>query len=464
MVKYCFKPCNIDEQNNMIPRKIEDQFQPELLKIQLIHLLDMSHSLVQLADKFNWIKVDEICSAKFCKNNGRPALASRLVVGLLLLKQMNDLSDEDVCAKFIENPYFQYFCGNKYFEHKIGLTSESLTHWRKRLGNEIFQQILVETICLGLAEEVISPKELSEVISDTTVQEKNITYPTDGKLLCKALEQVVELGLSCGIKFRQTYKRTAPKLRNSVARLLHSRKGAQAKKALKQLRTLLGRVIRESERQFEKLNGVSAKTLQQFKDKVAIAKRVFEQKRESKDKVYSLHEPEVSCIAKGKAHKKYEFGGKVGIVTTIKNSFILAVDSFKGNPYDGKTLTGLLVMTEANTGKNIKTVLLDKGYRGCKKEHPEIKIMLSGDRNLTPANKKKLNQRSKIEPTIGLMKSKCRMDLNRLKGSVGDKLNATLAAIAYNLRMILRVIFYIIIYFLFLQDNQRNYQLAKSNW
>lgn len=448
----------------MKPRKIEDKFQPELLKIQLIHLLDMRHSLVQLADKFNWDKIDELCGAKFCKNNGRTALPSRMVVGLLLLKQMNDLSDEEVCAKFIENPYFQYFCGNKYFEHKIDLTSESLTNWRKRLGNEIFQQILVETIALGLAEEVISPKELSEVISDTTVQEKNITYPTDGKLLCKALEQVVELGLACGVKFRQTYKRTAPRLKNNAARLSHARKPAQAKRETKRLRTLLGRVIRESERQIENLKDVSQSLLQQFKDKVAIAKQVFEQKRDSKDKIYSMHEPEVSCIAKGKAHKKYEFGSKVGIVSTIKNSFILAVDSFIGNPYDGKTLSNLLIQTELNTGENITTVVLDKGYRGCKKAHPEIKIMLSGDRNLSPSEKNKLKQRSKIEPTIGLMKSKCRMDLNRLKGSIGDKLNATLAAVAYNLRMILRVIFYFIIYYLFLQNIQRNYQLVKTNW
>lgn len=450
--------------NSMKPRKTEDQFQPELLKIQLIHLVDMNHSLIQLADKFNWTKIDELCGEKFCKDNGRPALPSRMVVGLLLLKQMNDLSDEEVCAKFIENPYFQYFCGNRYFEHKIDLTSESLTNWRKRLGNEIFDQILVETISLGLAEEVISPKELSEVISDTTVQEKNITYPTDGKLLCKALEQIVELGLSCGIKFRQTYKRTAPRLRNNAARLSHARKPAQAKREVKRLRTLLGRVIRESERQLEQLKTAPQNILQKLKDKLTVAKKVFEQKRDSKDKIYSMHEPEVSCIAKGKVRKKYEFGSKVGIVSTIKNSFILAVDSFSGNPYDGKTLSELLSKTESNTGEAIKTVVLDKGYRGCKKEHPEIKIMLSGDRKLTPADKKKLNQRSKIEPTIGLMKSKCRMDLNRLKGSIGDKLNATLAAIAYNLRMILRVIFYFIIYCLFLQRNRRNYQLEKANW
>ena len=155
---------------------------------------------------------------------------------------------------------------------------------------------------------------------------------------------------------------------------------------------MLGRVIRKSERQIESLKSVSQNFLQEFKDKVALAKQVFEQKRDSKDKIYSMHEPEVSCIAKGKAHKKYEFGSKVGIVSTIKSSFILAVDSFSGNPYDGKTLSDLLIQTELNTGENITTVVLDKGYRGCKKAHPEIKVMLSGDRNLSPSEKKKLKQ------------------------------------------------------------------------
>lgn len=448
----------------MKPRKLEDRFQPELLKIQLVHLLDMKHSLVQLADKFNWARIDDLCGAKFCNNNGRTALPSRLVVGLLLLKQLNDLSDEEICAKFIENPYFQYFCGNTYFEHRIGLTSESLTNWRKRLGSELFQQILVETIHLGLSEEVISPKELSEVISDTTVQEKNITFPTDGKLLCKALEQVVDLGIACGVTFRQTYKRIAPKLKNRIAKLMHSRKLAQANREIKHLRVLLGRVIRDSERQIDTFNNPEQKLLQQFKDKIVVAKKILNQKRDSKNKIYSLHELDVSCIAKGKAHKKYEFGNKVGIITTTKNSFILAVDSFSGNPYDGKTLHGLLVQTELNTKQNITSVVLDKGYRGCKRAHPEINIMLSGDRNLTASERHKLNQRSKIEPTIGLMKSKCRMDLNRLKGLAGDKINATLAAIAYNLRMILRVIFYLILHYLFLQNTQINYQLVKTNW
>ena len=433
----------------MKPAKISKEYQQDLLKTQLVDLIDMSHSLVQLADKFNWLRIDELCAAKFCEDNGRPGLSSRLVIGLLLLKQMNGLSDEEVCSKFIENPYYQYFCGNRHFEHQLAMTSESLTQWRKRLGDKVFQQILVETINLGLAEEVIDPKELSEVISDTTVQEKNISYPTDGKLLCRAIEHLVRAGKAIGIKFRQTYHKLAPQLRNKVARLLHARKPGQAKKHLKTLRTLLGRVTRDVERKSNALANQSGSAFEALQSKLKLATKIFEQKRDSKDKVYSLHEPDTSCIAKGKAHKKYEYGSKVGLISTMKSSFIIAIEAFQGNPYDGKTLPSLLLQAESNTGIKVETMVLDKGFRGCKKTNPEIKVMLSGDRNLTPEEKEQLNQRSKIEATIGLSKSKCGLGRNFLKGVAGDKLNATLSAIAYNLKMILRVIFYLIIGCLF---------------
>ena len=216
------------------------------------------------------------------------------------------------------------------------------------------------------------------MISDTTVQEKNITFPTDSKLLCRSIEHIVNLGLSSGLKFRQTYKRKAPRLKLKASRYAHARKPGLAKKCTKQLRTLLGRVIREVERQIDCPNALSPMVFKKLKSKVSLARRVWEQNRESKDKVYSMHEPEVSCIAKGKAHKKYEFGSKVGIVSTIRNSFIVAIESFKGNPYDGKTLSSLFNTAEQNTRSKIKTAVLDKGYRGSKAEFPEIKIMISG--------------------------------------------------------------------------------------
>lgn len=429
--------------NIMPPKKKSKQYQSQLFKIELIDLVDPEHELVILANKFNWTKIDEICCTYFCNDNGRVGHSSRLVIGLLLLKQLHNLSDLEVCQQFVQNPYYQYLCGFSHFEHKLKFNPSSLTKWRNRLGEEVFAKILSQTVEMALEEEIISPKECSEVVSDTTVQEKNITYPTDGKLLCRAVEHLVKIGAVSQVKFRQTYTRTAVKLRNKAARLLHSRKPVQAAACIKQLRSRLGRLIRDIERQLSKLT-ISDIAHKKLLQKLSLAKRIYEQRRDSSNKVYSLHEPDVSCIAKGKIHKKYEFGCKVGIVSTLKNSFILAAKSFQNNPYDGHTLKPLLEIAEANTKVTTKTIVLDDGYKGCKRQFPEKTVMLTRDRNLSKSMKKKLKKRSKVEPVIGLAKAKCGLARNKLKGIAGDAINALLAAIAYNLRIILRVIFYLL--------------------
>lgn len=275
------------------------------------------------------------------------------------------------------------------------------------------------------------------------MQEKNITYPTDGKLLCRAVEHLVKIGVSSQVKFRQTYTRTAVKLRNKAARLLHGRKPVQAAACIKQLRSRLGRLIRDIERQLPKLT-ISEIAHKKLLQKLALAKRIYEQRRDSNNKVYSLHEPDVSCIAKGKIHKKYEFGCKVGIVSTLKNSFILAAKAFQNNPYDGNTLKPLIEIAEANTKVITKTIVLDDGYKGCKRQLPDKTVMLTRDRNLSKAMKKKLKKRSKVEPVIGLAKAKCGLARNKLKGIAGDAINGLLSAIAYNLRIIMKVIFYLL--------------------
>ncbi len=429
--------------NIMPPKKKSNKYQSQLFKIELIDLVDPEHELVILANKFNWNKIDEICSAYFCNDNGRIGHSSRLVIGLLLLKQLHSLSDLEVCQQFVQNPYYQYLCGFSHFEHKLKFNPSSLTKWRNRLGEEVFAKILSQTVEMALEDDIISPKECSEVVSDTTVQEKNITYPTDGKLLCRAVEHLVKVGIASQVKFRQTYTRTAVKLRNKAARLSHGRKPMQAAACIKQLRSRLGRIIRDIERQLPKLT-INDSEHKRLLQKLAIAKRIYEQRRDSSNKVYSIHEPDVSCIAKGKIHKKYEFGCKVGIVSTLKNSFIIAAKAFQNNPYDGHTLKPLIEIAEANTNVTTKTIVLDDGYKGCKRQFPEKNVMLTRDRNLSKAMKKKLKKRSKVEPVIGLAKAKCGLARNKLKGITGDAINALLSAIAYNLRIILRVIFYLL--------------------
>ena len=431
----------------MLPKQQQKSPLKDMFKIDLRDLINMDHSLVSLSNLIDWQEIDTICS-EFFNGKGRSALPSRLAVGLLLLKQLDGLSDEEVCKKYVENPYYQYFCGNQYFTHELPLDSSSLTIWRNRIGSNTLEKVLGMTIAIGLEKKIVSKKDLGEVIVDTTVQEKAITFPTDSKLLQKSISNITKLGKDLGICYRQSYIRTAKRLCTTAMRAAHSRKFNLMKSCNSKLKIRLGRVIRESQRNLEELILTSKlPELKHFKlqEQLNLGIRLLQQNVKSENKLYSLHEAEVSCIAKGKVHKKYEFGSKVGIVSTIKNNFIVGVKSFTGNPYDGKTLAPLVQITEHKTNVAIKTILVDKGFRGVKRQFPDKVIMMSGQKNLTQAQRDKLDKRSKIEPLIGIMKSKCGLGYNRLKGISGDKINLLLSAIASNLRIILKIIFLLIL-------------------
>lgn len=432
----------------MLPKKQAKVPQSDIFKIELIDLINMEHELVVLSQMIKWDEIEQIC-CQFFNEKGRAALPSRLTVGLLLLKQLDGLSDDEVCKKYVENPYYQYFCGSQYYVHKIPLDSSSLTIWRKRIGSETLEKILGMTIEMALQAKIISKKDLGEVITDTTVQEKAITFPTDSKLLLKSINNITKLGKNLGISYRQSYSRVARKLSTKAMRAAHGKRYNLMRSCNSKLKNRLGRIVRETER---KLVGLDTATLTAKKSLMAklneqllLGQRLLVQTQQSENKVYSLHEPDVSCIAKGKVHKKYEFGSKVGLISTIKNSFIIAVKSFTGNPYDGKTLPPLVEIAENKTNVPIKTILVDKGYRGVKRQFPDKVILMSGQKNLSLSQNKKLDKRSKIEPLIGLMKAKCGLGYNRLKGIKGDKVNLLLSSIAYNLRIILRVIFLLIL-------------------
>lgn len=216
-------------------------------------------------------------------------------------------------------------------------------------------------------------------------------------------------------------------------RYAHARQMKRANRERKSIRTYLGRVIRDIKR---KIPNPDAE-LQQL---LEMAQRVYEQKRNDKNKLYSLWAPEVECISKGKAHKKYEYGCKVAIATTSKNSWVVSVTAIHGNPYDGHTLSQSIDIAEKSTGVRAKCAFVDKGYKG-KDNHPDdVDVYLTGRRGLKGVLKKLLRARSAIEPVIGHMKNEHGMDKNRLHGIEGDKINAILSATAFNVRKILKLL------------------------
>ena len=289
----------------MKPKKSDTQ--GRIFETPLDQIINMEHPLVHLAGQFNWASLEEAFGKLYVPHLGRPGLPTRLMVGLHYLKYAYDHSDESAVATFLENPYWQYFCGLEYFAHDLPLDPSSMTRWRKRLNKNDSEALLKETIQTALRMEAMKPKEVNHVNVDTTVQEKAVAYPTDARNYNKGRKLLVKIAKKRGIELRQSYARVGEELQRKQACYAHARQMKRSSKATKQLRNYLGRVIREIERNSEKLTKRENEILE-------LVKRLHEQKREDKKKVYSLHAPEVECIVKGKAHKKYEFGCKASLV------------------------------------------------------------------------------------------------------------------------------------------------------
>lgn len=399
----------------------------------------MSHELVRLADNIDWEEFCEKFGKNFHDRRGRPALPTRLMVGLTYLKYLYDLSDEDIVKRFISDPYVQYFCGFEYFQHDAPCDSSSLTRWRKRLGEEGAEKLLTETLAVAHKLGLITLHDCERVIVDTTVQEKNVTYPTDSKLINKARENLVKLAKERNISLRQSYMFKGKHEAHKCSRYLHAKQFKRARRSIKKQKTYLGRVIRDIKRKCESPD-------EKLKAALEVAKKIYWQERSTKNKIYSIHEPHVECISKGKARTPYEFGNKVSFTVTAKNPWIIGAKSFFGNPFDGSTLKAAIAQTEKLTGKVVKEIYLDKGYKG-KVHHPEGKMtLISGRKSLRPVLQKLLKRRSSIEPVIGHSKSDHRMGVNLLKGKLGDQMNPIFAASAFNLRKILRSFFLFIFY------------------
>ena len=409
--------------------------QDDLLRARLIEMIDMRHELVKLEPLIDWDIFEREWAGFFPSHTGRPATLPRLVAGILYLQHAFALSDEAVVARWAENPYWQHFCGETFFQHRPPLDPSSLTRWRKRIGEEGVEWMLTQTIEAGKRAGMVKGNDLKRITIDTTVMEKNITHPTDAKLYETARRKLVGLAREAGIGLRQNYNRLAPRLAGQVGRYAHARQFKRMRKALRKLKGYTGRVLRDIERQLGKVPEGPLKA--RLVEMVALVNRLLAQKPKDSKKLYSLHEPAVDCISKGKAHKRYEFGTKVSVATTNRGGFVVGMRALPGNPYDGHTLSEALEQVEILTDQRPEMAFVDRGYRGHGIEN--VKVFISGARRgVTRTIAKLLRRRSAIEPMIGHMKNDGRLTRCPLKGTEGDALFAVLCGCGHNIRMILR--------------------------
>jgi IS5 family transposase len=414
--------------------------QCELFGAQLSELLNPKHPLYVLAERIDWSQFDAAIDACYAEDIGRPGVNTRLMVGLVYLKHAFDESDESLVARWVENPYWQFFCGCRYMQHELPIDPSSLSKWRKRVGAERLEKLLKATIHAALAMKALRPQELQKVNVDTTVQEKAIAFPTDARLYHKARCVLVREAQRVGLELRQSYRRVGKRALQKQGRYAHAQQLKRARREPRKLRTYLGRVIRDLQR---KAAGSGRELDQRLSQYLERAIRIYGQQRADKHKLYSMQAPEVECISKGKEHKKYEFGCKVSVVTTSQRGWVVGIEALHGNPYDGHTLKTAHAQVAKLTGVTPAEIFVDKGYRG-KEHHPEnVAVYISG-RKLSGRLKRLLRRRSAIEPVIGHLKQDHRMKRNYLQGKNGDCINALLVGCGFNLRKLLRVFFCLI--------------------
>jgi len=420
----------------MRPKQHETTGSGDLFRARLDQIINLKHELVQLAGKIDWQWIDgEI--APLYSDQGRPGIATRFVIGLLLLKHIYGLSDEGVCERWVHDPYFQYFTGEEFFQHEFPHERSDLSHWRKRLGDRL-ELLLAESLRVAHQSGALRTKDLARVTVDTTVQPKNITFPTDAKLLHAAIKGLNRLARKHGVRLRQSYLRIAKNAAMMAGRYAHAKQFNRHRRQLRILRTRLGRIVRDIGRKI-----AGQPTLEgAFQWPLARANQIrSQQQRQRGWKLYSFHAPEVECIGKGKASAPYEFGVKVSVVTTNARApggqFVLHTKALPGNPYDGHTLRAAIEGTERLTGREIERAYVDKGYRGHDAANPH-RVFISGQkRGVFGAIKRELRRRSAIEPVIGHMKAEGHLGRCHLKGTAGDAANAILTAVGHNLRLVL---------------------------
>ena len=411
--------------------KLPEKGQRDLFRPMLKDFIDMSHELVLLAEKIDWNYFEEEFSC-FYSEKGAPSVPIRVMVGCLILKHLYNLGDERIPEVWVRDVYFQYFCGGEFFEHKFPFDPSDFVHFRKRVGEEGIEKIFAYSVRVH-GKEV--SKKSNFVLSDTTVQENNTTFPTDAKLCKKVIDKCNEIAEKEGITQRRRYTRESKQLVRDTYNGKHPKRAKKANKAKRRLKTIANTLLRELDRKMDDRQKA------RYQEDLSLYKRVVNQKRTDKDKVYSLHKPFTRCIAKGKAHKRYEFGNKVGLITTGNKGrkIITAIKAFLENPYDGHTIDPLLAQMEKNNLQLPRELAYDRGGKG--------KNRIRGVTIITPdkpkasdsvyqkrRKRRQCRSRAAIEPIIGHLKKDFRMEQNYLWGEKGIQINAMMAATAWNLK------------------------------
>ncbi|HNB02380.1 MAG TPA: IS5 family transposase [Nitrosomonas sp.] len=412
--------------------------QANLFGTDLLLQLDPNDPLLKLASAIPWYEFDEAFSIHYTESMGAPSKPIRLMVGLLMLKQLENLSDEAIVLQWKRNPYYQAFCGMREFQCKLPCHSTELVHFRKRIGKVGVDQIF--RMSVGLHGELA----LEDCVNiDTTVHEKNITYPTDSKLAIKIINRLNKIARAHGIQQRRTFVKEVKSLRLDIRYYRHVKKRAKAKRALKRLRTIAGVLMRELRRELPQYC-----LFECYQQDFLLYERILKQQIKDTHKIYSLHEPQVYCVAKGKDHKQYEYGSKASIASTAKGNLIVGVVSHERNLHDSNTLPEILRHVEASRGKAVKQAVCDRGYRG-RREINGTQIILPGKalkkdtRHQKDKKRKQCRRRAAIEPIIGHLKSDYRMARNYLKGVIGDHINLLMAAAAWNMKQWLLAILWL---------------------
>lgn len=425
-------------------KKLPKQPQLEMFKVQLLSFINTEHELCLLAKKIDWEGLEKDFTPLY-GTVGRPSVPIRTIVGLLLLKQMYNMGDETVVERYLENPYWQHFCGEIYFQYRLPFDPSDFVHFRHRIGKEGMEKIFRQSI--NLYGEDFIRKEVKEVRVDTTVQEKNITYPTDRKLYERTIERCKGIAKAEGIRLKRTYTREIKKLRYQL-------RFARKPKNFKRLMKVQGKLHRIAIKIYNDLvTQMNPIPKQQYYDLFNVLYRVLTQKREDTNKVYSIHEPEVLCIAKGKEHKPYEFGNKSSFAYTRKSGIIVGAMAIEGNKYDGHTLKPQLEQVQKLTNAKTKKAIVDRGFKGQDKIGA-IEVVMPNPRKKESYYQRKQRElrcqsRAGIEGLISHLKHDHRMLRNYLKGAAGDQINTLLAAAAYNMMKWMRMKRHEILFFLF---------------